>query len=531
MISKKNAPVNIVLTSFLIIILCHNAFALTVTKYVEKNEVNVGDNISIFLTFDNPSGKEIPIQVGSRDIVGGNGFDVQCYDFTLPRNPKVTVQIAKIIPFEPGNYSLGIANITFIDPTTGKQSVIFSNPVNVIVKGDSLPGTTQKITTVYQCNGQSKQSTKTKQTSESQSQQKKEQNQEQNKQQNKQQKSSQQSDEQIQAEKDLMQQKVNNKLQNNQMSQDATALKNEMQKQQKEQEELKKEFEKELSDNEQFQDMKKKLEEQGYKQTSKNIDPKTNNTGDFQYNYDKGSEQAQISGNMQDGKMNSLSKTSTEDEKKFKQMLNNSKDYKKFEQELKAQGFNQSDLTYNTKGNTTNVESLFKNSKNETANISARIFNETVTKVRLEQQKKKNYWYLFILLFILLLSLVLYLYRFYTKKNTKNNNVVEKEQKPFDYFTHSKEMLDKASKYYDEKRYKDAYECASKALRLYFSYKYGSGKEITSTEAIKLLKSKKKPFTNVQKCLNLCGLVEFAKYKPNKKDFDDIVRRAKKEIV
>ena len=32
---------------------------------------------------------------------------------------------------------------------------------------------------------------------------------------------------------------------------------------------------------------------------------------------------------------------------------------------------------------------------------------------------------------------------------------------------------------------------------------------------IRLLKKKKKLYSGVQKCLNLCGLVEFAKYKPN----------------
>ena len=43
------------------------------------------------------------------------------------------------------------------------------------------------------------------------------------------------------------------------------------------------------------------------------------------------------------------------------------------------------------------------------------------------------------------------------------------------------------------------------------------------------LNSKKK-YSDTQKCLNLCGLVEFAKYKANKEDFDEIVKLAEDVI-
>ena len=53
---------------------------------------------------------------------------------------------------------------------------------------------------------------------------------------------------------------------------------------------------------------------------------------------------------------------------------------------------------------------------------------------------------------------------------------------------------------------------------------------MTNSELIEYMKEKKIPFEKIQHCLNLCGLVEFAKYKANRKDFDEIIDIAEKII-
>ncbi|MBT3407168.1 hypothetical protein HN415_00635, partial [Candidatus Woesearchaeota archaeon] len=115
--------------------------------------------------------------------------------------------------------------------------------------------------------------------------------------------------------------------------------------------------------------------------------------------------------------------------------------------------------------------------------------------------------------------------------NKKQSELVNiKPIKPFDFKSESNKLLKKAEKSFKQKKYKDAYGFASQSLRLFCSYKHDVKKELTATETIRLLKKKKQPFSNSQKCLNLCGLVEFAKYEPNTEDFSAIVGCVKKEL-
>ena len=85
-------------------------------------------------------------------------------------------------------------------------------------------------------------------------------------------------------------------------------------------------------------------------------------------------------------------------------------------------------------------------------------------------------------------------------------------------------MLEEAKQLFKKGHEKDAYGKAGEAIRFYYSYKLDIKTELTNYELIKHLKKKKIKFDSTKKCLNLCGLVEFAKYKTNKKDFMDIAR-------
>jgi len=99
-----------------------------------------------------------------------------------------------------------------------------------------------------------------------------------------------------------------------------------------------------------------------------------------------------------------------------------------------------------------------------------------------------------------------------------------------DYHAEARKKLDKAKELFKHGQEKDAYSLVSEAIRFFLSHKLGLGKELTATECIRLLKSRKQGHIKVQKCLNLCGLVEFAKYKPDQKDFSEITGLAEKII-
>ncbi|MEA3254550.1 MAG: hypothetical protein U9Q22_01815 [Candidatus Altiarchaeota archaeon] len=78
---------------------------------------------------------------------------------------------------------------------------------------------------------------------------------------------------------------------------------------------------------------------------------------------------------------------------------------------------------------------------------------------------------------------------------------------------------------------KDAYEKVSQALRFYFSHKLGVGKERVNTELLDLLNRRGIDAREVRDCLNLCSLVEFAKYKTNKNDLEEIIKHARNLIT
>ncbi len=102
-----------------------------------------------------------------------------------------------------------------------------------------------------------------------------------------------------------------------------------------------------------------------------------------------------------------------------------------------------------------------------------------------------------------------------------------------DHVSEARRMIEEAEDLFRNDRKKDAYEKVSKAIRFYFSYKLGIKRELLNSELMNALKGRADADTcsKVNECLDLCGMVEFAKYKTNQEDFDRIVEMAKEVIV
>lgn len=326
-------------------------------------------------------------------------------------------------------------------------------------------------------------------------------------------------------------------LQNNQMAQDSSAIKKQIENQIKEQQEMKKEFQKQLTQNEEFQKAHEKLLKEGYNLTSANFKPVTNRTGDFEINYkNQNGEKASLKGSMKDGKIESLQKDTPQIRQEMLNQLQNNKQFQEYQKQLQNEGFTQQDIDIYKEQNKTKVKVSYKNKNNETANITAEIENKNVKNVELqktEKEKKNNYlWFLLVIIIILVSTLGYFIYKKLNKKHSLETPVVTKKivKKPFDYKLESMKLIEKSIKLFEQKRYKDAYGMASQAVRLFLSYKNGLNKEITNDEIINFLRKQNKEYKEVKECLDLCSLVEFAKYEPNKKDFDKIVKIAKKII-
>jgi len=483
-----------------------------------KENLKVGDEVTVLMRFQNPFGKELHIQIADKNIIGDNGYDIQCLEYTLPADNEIVLALAAIQPFRPGNFTLNKADIRYISPETGKEEHAYSEEITVEIKPGNPSQNSQGITTVYQCGGHSIKSTRY-QISSSQinsNEQKNAGRTAQDMLREMQQKMAEERMQQMQS------------LQNSQMMQDSSAVKQQIEEQARKHQQMQEQLERELEQNRALQDMKKQLEEQGYEEQSKDIRPQSNNTGDFQYGYKKQSgETAQISGSMKDGRMQELSKKTSEDERDIMDALQNSSEFRNLNEELTKQGFIQTKLEYSNKGNLTQAKLTYQKG-DETANISAELKNMTVTKVKLERESNRSYWWL------ILIILAVCLAAFYTWQKKRRYNPASEMPQPAVRIDHTREalkMLAEAERLFEHKHEKDAYGKLSEAVRYYCTHKFGEGKELNATETIRLLRHKNLSYGEVSECLSIAGLVEFAKYKPDKKDFERAVELARKVII
>jgi len=304
------------------------------------------------------------------------------------------------------------------------------------------------------------------------------------------------------------------KLQNSQLSQDTKSLKEEMQERMRESAEQETEFEKNLMENEDFQKEQQELLDKGFEPTEKDYRPSGNESGTFDMGYERNGTKANIKGEMEDGEIEKITSEIEPDQDDMLEQFYEDQRFKDHENKLLEKGYSRENMSIS--GNQVTQEYSLQN---RTAEIIGDFKNETLQKVRLKEPLD---WSLLPWALVFLLGLLLLL--------TRKKKMPEVKSKPFDYRKESDKLLIEAKKCFGKKRFKDAYGKASESIRLFMSYKHGVNKELTSTETIRLLRRSKEPFKDVRDCLNLCGLVEFAKYKPNNKDFSKIVKQAEKII-
>jgi len=490
------------------------ANSLTVQKTIENQDIKIGDDVKIILKINNPFDKDIRIKIVDKNIFGNNGIDVQCLEYSIPSKKEVAVAYDPIKPFTSGKFTLNSAQVTYTNPETNKEETVKSNDLDVTVKSSNAQqGQAQGITTIYRCNGMNIQSTSY---------------------------SSSGSSFNVQIGSNTNQQPTQpsnspqDRVQNNQLNQNTNALKQEMENQLQKQKEMEKEFQKNLANNNEFQKQHQSLLNSGYNLTKASFNVENNNTGSFELTYQKQNETVSMKGKMDNGTLKNMMVLTEEDKQKMFSELQKNKQFQEYNQQLIKQGFNQTNPSFTQiSQNYTKITVPYSN-QNEQKEITADFINGTIKNVYFEDDNDRtNIWWF--LLLIPIFGIIIWM--FYKKLSKKPKKIIEtkkdqlKIEKPIDYLKEAKNMLEQAKKLFDEKKEKDAYEKVSQAIRLYFSYDIGLRKEMTNSDLLShLKKSKKNIYSEIKKCLDLCTLVEFAKYKPNKEDFKKIIQIAQKII-
>ena len=281
---------------------------------------------------------------------------------------------------------------------------------------------------------------------------------------------------------------------------------------------------------------------EGYNLTDASFSPSNGSTGNFKLGYKKrNGETASMKADMEDGKIKNMLVQTAQERQKMFQALQQNKKAQQYNNQLAKKDFTQSQPVFEQlTQNQTKITVPYQNNKNEERNINADCINGTIQNVKLEGNDNEgngNFPWLIASLALLLLitaAAAWLIYKKYSKKAAPKINMMFAEPKAerINYLKEAKKMIEQAEKLFENGHEKDAYEKVSAAIRFYFSYRLKINKELTGAELLGIMKKEKiKGQNDAQKCLSLCGLVEFAKYKANKNDFGEIIRIAKRIIV
>lgn len=485
-----------------------SAQKISAEKVLDKPTLAAGSQAVISLRITNPFDSPVNVKIADKNIFANNGLDIQCLEYAVPNRTTVEAAYPDIIPYKGGTYTLDPATLTYTNPETGTEETVSTNSVNVSVTDapGGTQGTAQGVTTIYRCGGMNMQST-TYSYSGSQNQQ---QDQQEHKEENQQ-----------------------AKVQNNQMDQNANALKQDIAKQQADQKQMEEQFKKNLENNSDFQKQDQALQQQGYKPTDSRNEPVSNDSGKFRKDYQKeNGENASLRGEMKNGSIRNMQAQSSEDIKKAISALQNDPSFQEYDKQLKDLGLNASAAQVQQTGPNRSKITVPYNNGSAGKNITAEYVNGSINNVKIEEKKDGKNDLLWLAAAFVLIALSAYLlYRRRSKKKT-----IEREGSPaktecIDYRTEAKRMISEAENLFSDSREKDAYEKVSQAVRFYYSHDLGEIKDLSNTELLDLLKKKRnEQYQQAQKCLSLCGLVEFAKYRANKKDFSEIIAIAKQII-
>ena len=309
---------------------------------------------------------------------------------------------------------------------------------------------------------------------------------------------------------------------------------------------------KELQNNKDYQQALQELAKKGFEpeypqfnpdanQLSQNFkNPETGDRARITANYDFDNQTlANFTRKMQDQKLESqiMNRTTTPQlntTNSFNQSNDLNKQLQELDKELQEQGFKPEKMDFTRRLNqsfSTFSKRYFNNQTNETRIINGSVIEDKVIELETgeEKAKKKSNWPLILILIIITITAAVIIYnRFFSKAALED---AKARPKPINFRKIALKKLKLAEELYEQKRYKDAYGTASEALRYFHSYKHGTRTELTSTDTISLLKKKKVAWKNTRKALNLANMVEFAKYKPNRKDFGQILKLARNEIL
>ena len=220
------------------------------------------------------------------------------------------------------------------------------------------------------------------------------------------------------------------------------------------------------------------------------------------------------------------------------QQLQQNTEFQMYDAELSNEGLIQQEAVFTTiEENEIEIDIPYENNDDRTSIVAYHVDGDItdVQIIRPSQDFAVDYlWIIPIILLAIAVGIVLI--KKSTNKKIKVVTPIVQEvsvdnHTTINYIDATNQILADSKKLYEEKMYKDAHEKFGYAIRFYYSHHFELGKELTSIEALQILrKNNVKDFDLILDCLNLCGMIEFAKQEPDEKMFFDYIDKFSKLI-
>jgi len=312
-------------------------------------------------------------------------------------------------------------------------------------------------------------------------------------------------------------------LQESQMPQDTAALKQQLQAEQARAQADKEEFLKNLHNDTTYRAVNQSLTDQGYAASKMDANPKSGNTGTFSSTYSKATgEQVSVSGSLRNGTATEITEQSAAPVLPPGPLVQNSS-YQESGRGLENGGYQRSMTRIKNTPAGITVNQSYQDEAGKQAHLNATSAGMNVTSVTVEKEPVSAGYLLPVIavIIIVILALAGYLiYRKYWKPRTPVAPApVAYQPKVMDYRKEAELHLREAEKLASRQQYREAYGTAGQALRLFLSYRFGTGAEMTNTEVIDLVTGSGRKIAGIGHLLDRCSLVEFAKAEPEPGEF------------
>ncbi|MBU3923766.1 MAG: hypothetical protein KJ592_02520 [Nanoarchaeota archaeon] len=319
------------------------------------------------------------------------------------------------------------------------------------------------------------------------------------------------------------QQSMQQKVSNNQAAQNGQEMKETMNRDAERAEEAKKEFMEELQKNEELAKAHGEMTKEGFGQSGGEINPDVgdSSSGNFKFDYkDAEGNEASLEGRMENGTLTDLKKTDGRELRRLEELIRGDSRFVELDSKLAKKGFMEDSVDYSDVENVSEVRFSYKDEFGNEQIVVAEVEGDSVVDVYWDREREWFWLWGFLAIPVALVS-------FYFLKRKRKMVTLDSPVavvKKFNYKGEARKLLKRAEVEFSAGNFKDAYGLANQAIRLYLCWDNGLDKELTNYEILKVVSDLPE---GTKEIFDLCCLVEFAKYKPNRKDFFEIVEFGK----